>query len=105
MYLLGNRRFIMKQDKQFFDKLTDKLEELFPKLNQKDPSKQSPNHRSEALCLNAFANIYHNERMDALVKTVYLQDEKLEQMTRLLKEALERPNLKGSIKNLIKLLK
>ena len=48
------------KNKEFFNLLADKLEELFPKLNHKDISKKSPNHRSEALSLKAFANVYHN---------------------------------------------
>jgi len=46
-----------KYNEKFFEQLAEKLEELFPKLNIDNPEIKSPNHRSEAITLNAFANI------------------------------------------------
>ena len=44
--------------REFEDKLQNKLEELFPKLNTDKPEIKSQNHRSEALSLYAFANVF-----------------------------------------------
>ena len=51
----------MKKDEKFFCQLENKLDEFFPKLNQKNPIMKSLNRRGEALALFAFANLYHNE--------------------------------------------
>lgn len=44
-------------EKEFFNKLAEKLEELFPKTNQDHPEELSKGNRTTALVLNAFANI------------------------------------------------
>ncbi len=44
-------------EKIFFDRLVEKLEEIFPKTNQKNVSIPSEGNRSGALALNAFANV------------------------------------------------
>jgi len=46
-----------EEDKKFFNQLADKLEELFPKGECKE--------RSQALVLNAFANIFHSQLLAA----------------------------------------
>ena len=46
-----------EEDKRFFNLLADKLEELFPKGKCKE--------RSQALVLNAFANIFHDQLLEA----------------------------------------
>ena len=47
----------MKQD-NFFEKLEDRLNELFPKGHK---------HRAEAIMLNTWANIYHQKTIDKLL--------------------------------------
>ena len=49
-------------EKEFFNKLADKLEKLFPKQKCKE--------RSSALVLNAFANIYFKEGLDKQKKEI-----------------------------------
>ena len=46
-----------KWEKEFFDKLAEKLEELFPKTNYDNPNIPSKGNRTTALVLNAEANI------------------------------------------------
>ena len=63
---------------EFFRRLADKLDELFPKLNRDDPTVPSPNHRSEALVLNAFANIIFREllshQLEEIEKEVVMEE-------------------------------
>lgn len=54
-----------KIEKEFFNKLTDKLEEIFPKTNQDNPKIPSKGNRSGALTFNAWANIYLEEALKA----------------------------------------
>ncbi len=55
---------------EFFDRLAEKLEEMFPKDNQEHPERQSTTHRSEALSFNAFANIFHKEILSSQRQTI-----------------------------------
>lgn len=66
------KQFIEEVEKEFFSRLADKLEELFPKTNQDHPEIPSEGNRTTALVLFSFANIifrdvikrYEKERMD-----------------------------------------
>jgi len=49
---------------EFFKKLSEKLQELFPKTNNEDCGIPSKGNRSQALVFNAFANIIHNEILE-----------------------------------------
>ncbi len=46
-----------QHEKEFFDRLAEKLDEIFPKTNQDHPEIPSEGNRSGALVLNAYANI------------------------------------------------
>jgi len=56
---------IIKIEEDFFNKLANKLEEIFPKTNQDHPEIPSEGNRSGALVLLAFANIYLREALTA----------------------------------------
>jgi len=64
-----------KWKEEFFDKLTKKLEELFPKTNYNNPNIPSKGNRTTALVLNAYANIIFR---DILAK---VQDEIKKEIT------------------------
>jgi len=51
-----------KQDKKYFNLLAERLEELFEKGEKCKCGKRLP-CRSKALALNAWANIYHTDRI------------------------------------------
>ncbi len=53
--------------REFFDRLSSHLEELFPKTNQEHPEKLSKGNRTTALVLNAFANIIFKDILQKAV--------------------------------------
>jgi len=59
-----------KIEQQFFNKLAEKLEEIFPKTNQDHPEIPSEGNRSGALAFNAYANIYLKDALKAQEKEV-----------------------------------
>ncbi len=54
----------------FKQKLEEELDKHFPKLNHKDVSKPSPNHRSQALALFAMACVFHQREMEKQKKEI-----------------------------------
>jgi len=56
-----------EDDEEYFNKLRDKLDELFPKGECCSCGKKLP-CRSKAIVLNAYANIYHKENEDRCIK-------------------------------------
>lgn len=53
----------------YFDKLRERLEKLFPKGEHCECGKKLP-CRSAAITFNAFANILHNEELEAQKKQI-----------------------------------
>ncbi len=72
---------IEKWENEFFERLRDKLEEIFPKTNQDNPEIPSEGNRSGALAFNAWANIIFKKVLEkALDKkkeelVIYIQKE------------------------------
>lgn len=60
---MKNKTKETKIEQQFFTKLDEKLEEIFPKTNQDHPEIPSEGNRSGAIVFNAFANIYLREAL------------------------------------------
>ena len=51
-------------EEEFFNRLANELERLFPKTNQDNPEELSKGNRTTALVLNAFANIIFKDILD-----------------------------------------
>ena len=51
-------------EEEFFNRLANELERLFPKTNQDNPEELSKGNRTTALVLNAFANIIFKDVLD-----------------------------------------
>uniref|UniRef100_A0A6M3JGH3 Uncharacterized protein n=1 Tax=viral metagenome TaxID=1070528 RepID=A0A6M3JGH3_9ZZZZ len=56
-----------KYQNKFFERLRDKLDEIFPKTNYDNPEIPSKGNRSGALALNAFANIIFKDILDEVL--------------------------------------
>ena len=56
-------------EKEFFDKLAEKLEELFPKTNIDNPEVPSKGNRTTALVFNAYANIIFREMLERVIES------------------------------------
>ena len=68
--------------KEYFDKLAEKLEELFPKTNQDHPEVPSEGNRSAAIVLNAYANIYLKDFETKLLQSLISEIERREKDTK-----------------------
>jgi len=66
---------VIKIKQEFFDKLSNKLEYLFPKLNQDNTEKPSGNHRGEALVLVAEADVLLENLIEDLLESIKLEKE------------------------------
>jgi len=51
-------------EKEFFDRLSEELERLFPKTNQDNPEIPSKGNRTTALTFNALANIIFKDILE-----------------------------------------
>ena len=88
------KQFIEKFEKEFFSRLADKLEELFPKTNQDHPEIPSEGNRTTALTFNAFANVIFR---DILKKVVADPDSLWRERVKEIEEMPEaKPNMKGA---------
>ncbi len=61
------KQFTEEFEKEFFSRLADRLEELFPKTNQDHPEIPSEGNRLTALVLNAFANLIFRDILKKVV--------------------------------------
>ena len=60
-------------EKEFSDKLAEKLEELFPKTNIDNPEVPSKGNRTTALVFNAYANIILREMLEKIFEKALLE--------------------------------
>ena len=73
------------EEKEFFDRLANELENLFPKTNQDNPEIQSEGNRTTALVFNAKANIIFG---DILHRAIHSREQKLiEKVIEILEES------------------
>jgi len=61
-------------EREFFERLEEKLDDIFPKTNQDNPEIPSEGNRSGAISFNAYANIIFR---DILRKLIAKQNKKL----------------------------